>query len=81
MTDQNLSSAEIPSTKCQALLQMRFAKMFPLTSLGLLANPYLPFASSDVLFLVQICHDFHSVVARFGLGAVAGANGSAALHM
>lgn len=60
---------------------MRFAKMFPLTSLGLLANLYLPFASSNVLFLMQIYHDFHFVVAWFGLGAVTGTNGSADLHV
>lgn len=81
MADKNLSSAETPSTKCQALLQMRFAKVFPLTSLGLLANLCLPFASSDVLFLMQISHDFHFVVACFGLGAVTGTNRSADLHV
>lgn len=60
---------------------MRFAKMFPSASLGLLANLYLPFASSNVLFLMQIYHDFHFVVAWFGLGAVTGTNGSADLHV
>lgn len=56
-------------------------KMFPLTFLGLLANLCLPFASPDVLFLMQIYHDFHFVVARFGLGAVTGTNRSADLHV
>lgn len=55
--------------------------MFPLTSLGLLANPYLPFCKLKCVVLVQIYHDFHFVVARSGLGAVAGTNGSADLHV
>lgn len=60
---------------------MRFAKMFPLTSLALLPNLYLPFASWNVLFLMQIYHDFHFVVAWFALGAVTGTNRSADLHV
>lgn len=60
---------------------MRFAKMFPLTSLRLLANLYLPFASSNVLVLMQTYHDFHILVAWFGLGAVTGTNGGVDLHV
>lgn len=87
MVDQNLSPAEIPSTQDEipstmdTMLRSTVDEICKNVSLNLPGKAVFAFASSYVLFLMQIYHDFHFVVAWFGLGAVTGTNGSADLHV